>query len=507
VPEDWITDEGGARQLDKARLPRLPEGARVNVFGDLAEDGLPVAYFETLHWCPSCKTSYESTSQSEFSRVASLGTEGRASAVSVLSQAVVRTLREADDLDPDARKFLAFSDNRQDASLQAGHFNDFVLVGLIRSAVYQAAHTAQEHHPDEPLTDEDLGRRVVEHLRIEIADYAKNPDVEYVSRTKVTKALRESVAYRVWADLRRGWRITMPNLEQTGQLLLTYAGLDELAHDETKWEKLGQPLAGAERATRRQIMTSLLDEMRRNICIESSYLTEDRYEDIKRATEQWLRPPWVLTDDQGVYAATCYPGPRPHGVRGVGRDLYISGLGQYGRWLRRAERFPLHRHRLKPADADAVIGDLLRVMAKTGFLATVEERSRFTHRVGYRIQAGIIEWRPGTGEHRAPDPIRSNTDTGRVNPYFRASTPRPPPGWPDWKPANTPPRSPPRCARNANVGSAMPNCRCSTAPRRWSLVSTSRASTWSGCATFLRHRPTTPSAPDGQDAPGNQRSC
>ena len=66
--------------------------------------------------------------------MASLGTEGRASAVTVLSQAVVRTLREADDLDPEARKFLAFSDNRQDASLQAGHFNDFVLVGLVRSA-------------------------------------------------------------------------------------------------------------------------------------------------------------------------------------------------------------------------------------------------------------------------------------------------------------------------------------------------------------------------------------
>ncbi len=419
VPEDWITDERGVRELDKARLPRLPEGARVNVFGDLTEDGVPVAYFETLHWCPFCKTSYESTSQSEFSRVASLGTEGRASAVSVLSQAVVRTLREADDLDPDARKFLAFSDNRQDASLQAGHFNDFVLVGLIRSAVYQAARTAQERDPDQPLTDDDLGRRVVEHLRIEIADYARNPDIEYVSRTKVIKALRESVAYRVWADLRRGWRITMPNLEQTGQLTLTYAGLDELAHDETKWVKLGQPLAGAEPVTRRQIMTSLLDEMRRNICIESSYLTEDRYEDIKRATEQWLRPPWVLTDDQGVYAATCYPGPRPHGARGVGRDLYVSGLGQYGRWLRRTERFPLHDHRLRPADADVIIDGLLKVMARTGFLATVEERTRFTHRVGYRIQAGIIEWRPGTGEHRASDPIRSNTDTGRVNPYFR----------------------------------------------------------------------------------------
>jgi hypothetical protein len=131
----------------------------------LTGEGVPVAFFETLHFCPSCKTSYESTGQSEFSRVVSLGTEGRASAVSVLSQAVVRTLREASDLDDDTRKSLVFSDNRQDASLQAGHFNDFVLVGLMRSALYRAAVHQRERYPDEPLTDEDLGRRVVEALR------------------------------------------------------------------------------------------------------------------------------------------------------------------------------------------------------------------------------------------------------------------------------------------------------------------------------------------------------
>ena len=54
--------------------------------------------------------------------------------------------------------------------------------------------------------------------------------------------------------------------------------------------------------------------------------------------------------------------PRGRGraaVRGVGGDLYLSGLGLYGRWLRRHDRFPGHDHRLKPADADAVIGDLL----------------------------------------------------------------------------------------------------------------------------------------------------
>lgn len=34
------------------------------------------------------------------------------------------------------RKLLAFTDNRQDAALQAGHFDDFLFVALLRAAVY-----------------------------------------------------------------------------------------------------------------------------------------------------------------------------------------------------------------------------------------------------------------------------------------------------------------------------------------------------------------------------------
>jgi len=417
LPEDWIVDIGGNRGLDPARRNRLPEAVRVDSFGTVTELGVPAAYFETLHFCPApdCRTSYESTRQSEFSRVASLGTEGRASAVSVLSQAVVRILRTA-NLDAEARKFLVFSDNRQDASLQAGHFNDFVLVGLIRSALFAAVAHQQKRWPDEPLTDEDLGRRVIECLQVSLADYSSNPDVEYDAERRVKKALRESVGYRVWADLRRGWKITMPNLEQTGQLRLTYAGVDRLAADSAKWADAGEPLAGASPETRRSLMLVLLDEMRRNICIESEYLTEERYEAIRRASQEWLRAPWALTDEQGVYAATCYPGPRPKGGVGVGSDLYLSGLGLYGRWIRRPDRFPGFDHVLKVKGADAIIERLLSTMARVGVLDRIEERRR---PVGYRIKAGMIEWRVGEGQHRAPDPMRGNITEGRVNPYFR----------------------------------------------------------------------------------------
>ena len=418
IPDDWIVVDGNNRFLDKARLNRLPAPYRVDQFGTVFEGGLAVAFFERLDFCPSCKTSYESSQQSEFSRVSSLGTEGRASAVTVLTQSVVRTLRAQTELDDDARKFLAFTDNRQDASLQAGHFNDFVLVGLVRSALYRAAKSRQDRNPDEPLTDDDLGIEVLKALGGDLTHFAREPESahEPVPAKKISRALRDVVTYRVWADLKRGWRITMPNLEQTGQLHLTYLGLNELAADEAKWQAAGQPLAGAEAAKRSAVMRVLLDELRRNLCIESEFLTEEKYDAVKRASAQWLKAPWTLSDETGVYSGTAYPGGRSRGASSFGGDLYVSGLGLYGRWLRRLNRFPLYDQSLKPKDADAIIDTLFKVMSDAGILAQIKGPNK---RTGYQIKSSLIEWRSAPGESRAPDPIRGNQTEGRVNPFFR----------------------------------------------------------------------------------------
>ena len=67
---------------------------------------------------------------SDFAKLATLDQEGRSSATTLISMSIVRSLRAVPDeaLDANARKLLTFVDNRQDAALQAGHFNDFVEV-------------------------------------------------------------------------------------------------------------------------------------------------------------------------------------------------------------------------------------------------------------------------------------------------------------------------------------------------------------------------------------------
>ena len=57
--------------------------------------------------------------------------------------------------------------------------------------------------------------------------YAQNPDAKYSYVTEDREqALRDVVGYRLYVDLRRGWRVTSPNLEQCGLLRIRYRGLD-----------------------------------------------------------------------------------------------------------------------------------------------------------------------------------------------------------------------------------------------------------------------------------------
>ena len=111
----------------------------------------------------------------DFSKLASLGSEGRSTATTITSLSAVRSLRRATDLKPEARKLLSFTDNRQDASLQAGHFNDFIEVGLLRSALFKAVASAGESG----LAYDGLAQRVFDALDLPLKYYASDPNVRF----------------------------------------------------------------------------------------------------------------------------------------------------------------------------------------------------------------------------------------------------------------------------------------------------------------------------------------
>jgi hypothetical protein len=240
--------------------------------------------------------------------------------VTVLSGSIVRSLRRfgPDELPREARKLLTFVDNRQDASLQAGHFNDFAQVAQLRSALCSAL-------GDQPdgLSHERVAQEVTAALGLELEEYAQHPGVKFSQRDMVERALRAVVEYRLYSDLKRGWRVTMPNMEQVGLLVVRYVDLPEIAADPESWADSHAALVTAPPELREELARIVLDEFRRVLAIDVDCLTQPGFERIQRESRQHLRPwasllfgceaftcarspvggPFVPTSDEGITAA------------------------------------------------------------------------------------------------------------------------------------------------------------------------------------------------------------
>ncbi|MCC9157764.1 DEAD/DEAH box helicase [Streptomyces parvulus] len=423
LPASWVeTDDDGRSTILKARSGDLPQEVWVGPDGRATEPGTGLRAWwiaAPFRFCLHCRTSYEQLRLKDLAKLGTFSAEGRSSAVSLISSRVVRSLRDQDDLTKRARKLLTFVDNRQDASLQAGHFNDFALVSQVRGALYRALAAAGE----QGLTYDRLPQAVFDTLALPMDAYAKVPTAKFHQRDLAHSALREILAYRVYADLERGWRVTMPNLSQTGLLRFDYTSLTEIAHDPGSWEGCHPLLAGDTAAHREQLARDLLDELRRSLAVEVECLTQEGFDRLGSISETHLVAPWALSArEPRVRARLAYAGP---GRTGAAADtVHLSGLGGYGRYLRRIGQFAAlpgqAGKRIPVADADAVIRDLMRVLRECGLLAVVQEERDGSY--GHQLRASALRWLPGDGTRPEPDPVRKVTDAEadvRVNPYFR----------------------------------------------------------------------------------------
>ncbi|WP_329356568.1 protein kinase domain-containing protein [Streptomyces anulatus] len=425
LPESWLEiDDRGQEVVKKSYRDRLPRAVTVDAYGNEGKGELHAAFIPApFLFCPQCSISYEQTRGKDFAKLATLDQEGRSSATSLISASVVRSLDSVPEaaLPKEARKLLTFVDNRQDASLQAGHFNDFVQVTEVRGALYRAALDAG---PD-GIQHEELATRVANALALDPAVYAKKKDLPPRLAAAAATTLREVIAFRLYLDLERGWRVTMPNLEQTGLLEIDYADLQWVAEREERWERVHPALRQADAPLRMEIMKVLLDEMRRSLAIDVQYFRDD-FDSLQSAAEERLADPWQLAKSDSPKVATAYPQPSKPGMDRAG--LFLSARGKYGKYLRRAHRG--FRDDLDNAGLQTVIEDLLKVLRDAGLVTELSvapqkaghfRRSSATT-TGYRVDAASIIWRAGSGETGAHDPLTRTYASGdgpRVNTFFR----------------------------------------------------------------------------------------
>ena len=422
LPGEWKELHNGKERLISSAKQNRLHPLQVQTTGMVVEDGEEgiTCHFvpAPFRFCLHCGVSYSAYMGNDFEKLARLSSEGRSTATTILSLSTIRHLREAKIRGEEltiAPKMLSFTDNRQDASLQAGHFNDFVEIGLLRSALYCAIKNAGEAG----LRHDTFTLKVFDALKLPPKQYAVNEELKYSAKIKTEQALRNVLGYHLYLDLRRGWRITSPNLEQCGLLKIDYQDLQEACEDDDLWQKYHEVIRAIPSTTRRELCHTLLDYMRRELAIKVDYLDYSRQEEIRQQSSQHLIAPWGLDEDEVMlYATRLFPRRRSRDDDRTER--YISGLSSYGQYMRRKMR--AHDRYLNADEAEKIIRDLLDGLKTAGLVEEVIGAHNENGVPGYQLPASVIIWYAGTGTEPYRDPLRTpnipQLQVKRVNPFF-----------------------------------------------------------------------------------------
>ena len=404
LPSDWLEeDRHGNPRIRREVIKYLPQVLWVAPDGTVYSEPIPGTMKTWMvrtpfRFCLWSGATYAPNLRSDITKMSTLGFEGRSTATTMLTLTVLRFL-EAHGHDV-PRKLLNFTDNRQDAALQAGHFNDFVQVSLLRAALYRATATAG----DEGLGYTELALAVQGALGLSMVEYAQNSEARYGAKEEIDRALREVLAYRLYVDLRAGWRVTAPNLEQAGLLQVDYAYLDELCAKEDEWAGRHVALAAASPAERSEVARAVLDHLRRELAVKVDQLDPANHDSLYNRSNQNLIAPWAIDEaERYQLEKSRVVFLRPRARNDAPNWICVSNRSLIGQHLRRrAFSTPL-----KTADVQAVLADLFEVFQIGGFIQVVIERDTDAGPdFGYQIPASALRWRAGDGSESARDLIR-----------------------------------------------------------------------------------------------------
>ena len=307
-PEEWREARPSGERLRTDKAKYSLERIVVSPSGEIGAAGISAWFIPgKFRFCPACKDQPSSQAR-EINKLAGLSAEGRSSATTVLASSALRWMNEPQHgIQHHKRKLLAFTDNRQDAALQAGHFNDFLFVSLLRAGILAAARAAG---PD-GLGHDDFGIKVRQKLGFIAAnknrrkEWMADPESIGVRQLDAERAIGQVLAHRVWADQRRGWRFTNPTLEELGLVQAIYPGLDEFVADSELFESAPSILRDVSPQIRREAFCCLFDHLRRGLATTAEPLQQVVTEQISSASQQYLREPWSVSQREDLRRASA----------------------------------------------------------------------------------------------------------------------------------------------------------------------------------------------------------
>jgi len=409
-PETWLEfDAGGSPRLKSHYRGARAQAVNVAPTGKLGS-GIRAWFLPgKFRFCLRCGETKGGAAKDR-NRLASLSAEGRSSATTVLVGSALRWMHgEASGLEEAKRKLLGFTDNRQDAALQAGHFNDFLFVSLIRAGFLGALEAAGQAG----LRSDELGTAQQKALGFDRpsteirAEWLLEPDLRGFNLQDAEATLRQVLAYRAWFDQRRGWRFTNPNLEQLGLVEVDYLGIEELAADDSLYAEAPDVLRFAEPDVRVAVFRELLDHLRKWMAIRSHVLDPTVIEQMLAKSHSRLRAPWGFGIDEQPRRARwlLVKAPARRNLRDEELIVRGSSRSSLGKALRSSKLWDGNGaiRELKSKDFDGLIEVLLKAASTHGLVS--EEVTPFDNQTGWKLNDACLVFRKGTPviDPRHPD--------------------------------------------------------------------------------------------------------
>lgn len=418
IPQDYVRDEGGRLSLKKEYRPKFPSKIHYLSDGSYIEgevSSIPGAF---TGWYLPVGFIYDPTSgdlyhhqTSEYSKLSRVGLEGRSTTTTVLSLSILETMDKI-GFKPSDTKVLSFSDNRQDSSLQSGHFNDFVMTVRLRSALVRALEAEKR------IGFSAIDTKVFEHLGLTLEDYAAVGENETVldSRARALRSIMMTlIKYRIVGDLGNAWRVNLPGLEACGLLRMEYENWDSVMTD-TAWNRLRETCTRAG-AKLDPIVYQILETFRKMSAIDSvSYFDENVIRQNMELFKNNLSPDWC-PEDRELQVSNWLMSKRLSLPRGQGYAQSIGPLSRLGTYIRR--ELGVHG-KMSTQEYQEFIDEALAIMTSAGWLKSMVVQGSDGEQA-YRLRADQIAWKLGDGTV-PPDPVFKPNLRGQArkpNVFFR----------------------------------------------------------------------------------------
>ena len=417
LPDNWFREtKKYGRRVEKKYEKFIPQKLYIYPNGTIETGAVadikvdkPTAFWfipKPFLTCLNCGILYDKKT-SEYTKLARLSSEGRSTATTLLALSSVTRLKEIESIADDAAKILSFTDNRQDASLQAGHFNDFVQTSFLRASLNGALQAKQK------LTHAELAAMVVRQMGLSQSDYAQQPAEFGRGKEQNQRFFEQLIEYRLYEDLRRGWRIVQPNLEQCGLLEIEYDDLENVCSNHTIWQKYPhQVLLGATAPEKYTAIKTFLDYLRKQLAIDAELLQPEHLDKLKRNVAQALNDKWKFDYEERLHQARWATLKT-----GDNRDkskVKLTSRGTIGRFLKSDRAWSKLNNPLTEPEYQNLINSIINTLRDGGYLKQNDKGE-------IQLRIDSVVWKTSNRERLAVDVLSSKRLQGKEDPGRKAN--------------------------------------------------------------------------------------